>query len=699
MTHPLSVPLDLAAETPIIQPDRVVAEYTGPIARYDAPVWPLDPLIANPSAARRRIHWASFPLVMQPELRFLTYQMINTELPEKLLIGRHPAWRTRQSPGAIYMTCRIWAGFSRWLATRSVLTLAACTPELFRKYSDELVREGGLTRNSVQYHLIALIRLWAFDTCSPHPIGICEPPWSHEGIDDYLPPATSGGENATEPITPDTMGPLLIWALRMVEDFAPDILAAWAENRRLRTQAQHTRASARSRAALDAYLNDLAARGAPLPTIRQPGRLVAAGTYIAGLTGATAAQVTRRIKEPKWARYRDENPGPAPLPTPIWGRIDDRPWTETIDFTEAAGLMRHLGTACFIVLSYLTGQRPGETLSLRTGCCPHPGAGRPLIYGHVFKTARDEDGNHLSRGRMREVPWVAIRPAMRAVRVLERMVPADSLLFGATAHDFPHHRTYHAALNRPTMNRRIEDFISWSSALALRLGRPHEVIPDDPHGAIGTERFRRTLAWHIARRPGGLVALAIQYGHMRTAVSAGYAARSRDGIHDLLDIETARATADTLATLHADLDAGVGVSGPAARRAIHAATQAPSFAGSIRSTRQARAILRNPTLAVHDNPHTFLMCVYNRDKALCHRVGTSDTPTLDRCVSACANIARTDRHATQLRAEAEHLEKQAASEMVPEPLADRLRQRADNLRDFADQHHRNRIANQERTTT
>ncbi|WP_328410742.1 hypothetical protein OG542_12730 [Streptomyces violaceus] len=156
------------------------------------------------------------------------------------------------------------------------------------------------------------------------------------------------------------MGPLLIWALRAVEDFAPDILAAWAENRRLHTQVHHTRASARSRAALDAFLNDLAARGAPLPTIRQPGRLVAAGTYIAGLTGATAAQVTNRIQLPTWSHYRDRNPGPVPLPTPIWGRIGGRPWTETIDFTEAAGLMRHLGTACSIVLSYLTGQRSGE---------------------------------------------------------------------------------------------------------------------------------------------------------------------------------------------------------------------------------------------------------------------------------------------------------------------------------------------------
>ncbi|MGW7426168.1 hypothetical protein ACWGJB_40245 [Streptomyces sp. NPDC054813] len=54
------------------------------------------------------------------------------------------------------------------------------------------------------------------------------------------------------------------------------------------------------------------------------------------------------------------------------------------------------------------------------------------------------------------------------------------------------------------MNRRIEDFITWASDLAVRSGRPHEVVPEDPHGAVGTERFRRTLARHIARRPGGL---------------------------------------------------------------------------------------------------------------------------------------------------------------------------------------------------
>ncbi|MGW5599527.1 hypothetical protein ACWEWL_10565 [Streptomyces rochei] len=122
------------------------------------------------------------------------------------------------------------------------------------------------------------------------------------------------------------------------------------------------------------------------------------------------------------------------------------------------------------------------------------------------------------------------------------------------------------------------------------------------------------------------------------------------------------------------------------------------FAGSIRSARQAKAIPRNPSLAVHDNPHAFLMCVYNRDKALCHRLDTRDTLTLDRCVPACANIARTDQHAAQLTARAEDLEKQSASELVPGPLADCLRQRAESLRSLAAQHHGTRIADQEETT-
>ncbi|WP_369362323.1 hypothetical protein AB5L52_01405 [Streptomyces sp. CG4] len=185
---------------------------------------------------------------------------------------------------------------------------------------------------------------------------------------------------------------------------------------------------------------------------------------------------------------------------------------------------------------------------------------------------------------------------------------------------------------------------------------------------------------------------------MRTAVSGGDAARGRDGIHQLLDIETARATADTLTTRRDDLARGVRTSGPDARRAIHAAAQAPAFAGSIRTHRQARDILGNPALTGYDNPRSFLMCVYNRDRALCHRLDADDAPRLDRCRPSCANVARTDHHAAQLLQYAQALEKQAASEAVPSPLADRLARRAAHLRALADRHEHDRIHAQEPTS-
>jgi hypothetical protein len=62
-------------------------------------------------------------------------------------------------------------------------------------------------------------------------------------------------------------------------------------------------------------------------------------------------------------------------------------------------------------------------------------------------------------------------------------------------------------------------------------------------------------------------------------------------------------------------------------------------------------------------------------------------PSLDRCVPVCANIARTDQHATGLRLRATALDQQAGH--VPGPLGERLQSNAARLRDLADTHHRN----------
>jgi hypothetical protein len=487
--------------------------------------------------------------------------------------------------------------------------------------------------------LNALSRLWVFDSTAGHTLGITEPPWHREGADDFLPAATRRGENATDPITPATMGPLLTWALRTVEDFAQDILTAWELKRSMTARSLSVTATPDTRASLFAYLADITAHGRTLPAVSRKGRTEIAVTYISAVTGASPGQVYAAAKEPCWRDYLQRNPGPCPLPMDITATVDSRPWVGAIDFTEAATLMKHLVAALFTVVGYLTGMRPGEVLGLQAGCCPDPESGPHLISGNVFKTARDQDGNHLSQGLLREVPWVAIPPVVTAIRVLERITP-KGLLFASAAHDFSSQRSHAGAPSPSAMGRRIEDFVSWANTLADSHGRPHETIPDDPHGALGTARFRRTLAWHITRRPGGLVALAIQYGHLRTAMSGHYASRSRDGIHDLLDIETACATADALIALNEDLAAGGAVSGPAARRAINAAAQAPAYAGAIITARDARNLLGNPALAVHDNPRSLLLCVYDPHKALCRREGQQDTPSLDRCVATCANISR-----------------------------------------------------------
>ncbi|MFC0848400.1 integrase [Streptomyces noboritoensis] len=689
---PLTAP---AADTPVIPTALFVNGYTGPVARYGDDAWSMDPINANPSTERARVLWLPFPASMRGECRYLAWLMINIALPDIFLEGRPPSMRTRQSAATIYRTVLQWRRFAIWLAKQGVTSLMACTDEHFRDYALSLNRRPKANRNTVSAELVGLTRLWMFDRTSPAPLHLPEPPWEREGIDDFLPAASAGGENITEAISPGTMGPLLIWALRVVDDFAQDILAAWAENRRLTGIAKTSPRTKEGLARLNTYLADLAEHGRPMPTINVNGRRLAASLYIAGLTESAVVQIhIATSHRRRWKEYLAAHPGGCPLPSPIKGTVGEASWAPSIDFDEVPLLMRHLGTACFIVLTYLTGMRPGEVLGLRSGCCPNPdGPGqRHVIHGYVYKTAVDEDGNHLSTGELRDVPWVAIAPAVAAIRVLERIVPAGELLFGSQFHQFGGfgQRT-HVALRAETLRERVEHFVDWASQLALRLDRPREVIPPDPHGAIGTGRFRRTLAWHIARRPGGLIALAIQYGHMRTAVSAGYASRSRDGIHDLLDIETARATADTLATLAADRAAGGGISGPAARRAILAADQAPAFEGIIFTANQARKLLTNSTLAVHDNTNAFLTCVYNPDKALCRLRAGQATPSLDRCVSSCANIARTDQHAVQLTLKADEFDKQAAGELLPEPLAGRLRDHAAGLRDLAEKHYRERI--------
>ncbi|MFH9944793.1 integrase [Streptomyces murinus] len=689
----MPVPDSLVVLSQWISPGNTL--YNG---RYSEAVWPLAPLIDNPGTRLVKIHWKRCPAPLLGQMKLATWTMVNGRLRATHLKERGASARSRGSTLDMRDTHNEWLQLARWLHKRRISSLADCTEEVWRSYIPK--RLAGLSRGHAEKTCGRLTDLWAFDQLSAQSAGIARPPWDIEGVDDFLPEADGAaqGENSTEPLDPKVLGPLLVWAIRFVEDFADDILAAWAERGRLITVAKAKRASPAGLAALEEFLLPLVRAGDALPSIEQPvGQHKLARLYVSALTGASPTQVDRFRARHQLSALVTERPGRSPLQVPVTGRIGENLWREFIDFDEAAELMRHLGTAAAIVCLYLTGMRPQEVQGLRSGCCPDPEPaadgtpGRHLIRSQHFKNVTDGDGNHVSAGEERAVPWTAIAPVVRSIRVLERMVPIGELLLSSAHHDIPYQRNYHGALKNSALNERIEAFVAWVNRQAGSLGLPDQVVAEDPHGAIGMSRFRRTLAWHIARRPGGLIALAVQYGHMRTVLNArtssAYGSRSRGGIHSVLDVETALAAADTAAHLRDRMAAGEKVSGPAARRAVTAAATTPRFEGRIvpkTFAKKAATFLARDGVVLYDNPDAFLICAFKHDNALCEPDPGATAPRQYACQQGCGNTVRTDTHARRARQRADEIDQLAAAS--PEKVAKRLRRNADNLRKMADNH-------------
>jgi hypothetical protein len=363
-------PYLLPSPTPdslVIRPDLAGTLRTGYDTRYTDMIWPLGPLTDNPSAHSLSIHWDCCPAVLRNELRLVTWNMINGQLRPAFLADRGPRMRGRVSSYYLAETIRQWMGLARWLDDRGVSTLAACDASVLHAYGLHLRAKH--SRNQMKKTLLALTRLWAFDQLGVHPVRIGRPPWEDQGIDDYLPAATEvGGENATEPLAEQTMGPLLIWAMRMVDEFADDILAGWAERQRLVELASTTSGTPAGRAALHAYLGPLVEAGAQLPTTTIRNEAGLARFYIAGVTGSSLSQVDgfrnslirRGWRLSTLSVTATLQPATCPLNVPVNGRIAGRLWRKAMDFNEVLPLMRYLGTAAFVVCAYLTGMRTGE---------------------------------------------------------------------------------------------------------------------------------------------------------------------------------------------------------------------------------------------------------------------------------------------------------------------------------------------------
>ena len=681
------------------------------LSRFGDSRWYLSALSQRSSEGSQVVNWDLFPEQLRASFRRAGWALVNLPTPAELLeraATRRAEWPRPATMAAVFLG---WRRFAGWLTDRGVGALDELSAEDLADYAAH-VGQRPCSTPVRQDALYAVSLLWGFAPYLPAGDRIPVPPWETVGMRHYLPASTDRNENSTPPIHPAVMSPLLIWAMRFVEDFADDIIAAWQEHERLVGRVREHPDPAATAPLREFFDRCLAEEGA-LPGGTARGRPGLAVLYLAGRFGTSLRHVTYEAAKHRQGKFQLSTG--TPLSTPVRGLLHGKPWKPSIDFHEAPVLMTRLATACLVVVAYLSGARPAEALELRAGCCPEPaddgaGALRYELHGLFFKGARNAEGRPAPAGAPRKVPWTVVPPVARAVRALERVVEGP-LLFPA---DAPwttgacgrRHRTGDA-LTPGGANQRIATFIEWVNDYADEHDLAAERIPNDPDGDIVLSRFRRTVAWHIARLPGGRIALAIQYGHLRASTAAeGYSGRARQGLRRVLDIETARAMADHLGTLAEDLRRGEGVSGPAAGRLVRAARDARArFGGKFLTPRQAEALFDGTELNVYDNPQAFLTCNYDPAKALCHaeraaKRATGTAPAIDRCNPACANIARTDSHIGLLRTEIAKLAEEAASPLTPAPLRERLAQRCSALRRVVDLHERTKLvpAREERSS-
>ncbi|MEU5869521.1 hypothetical protein ABZ815_50750 [Nonomuraea sp. NPDC047529] len=170
----------------------------------------------------------------------------------------------------------------------------------------------------------------------------------------------------------------------------------------------------------------------------------------------------------------------------------------------------------------------------------------------------------------------------------------------------------------------VNELFSTPEALFI----PHEVATgDDEDGTnaeglpwdFDTRQFRKTLAWHIAHQPFGIVAGARQYQHAWNSMFEGYAGTSASGFATEVAAEEAVTKLDYLEDLYRDWNDGGRASGGAAQR-IDAEfdrirRELGDLPGVVASPSRLRTMLRHLTKVLH--PGVLNDCFFQPAIAVC----------------------------------------------------------------------------------
>lgn len=638
--------------------------------RFDDDWWDLGGALQQEHSAALKINWERIDGRTRHQLKVYAWILLNY-LPNDE--SRVDGGFKRLSPRSVVTAINKLRFFMEY-----VLLLDKTLSELNSEEVDSFVGSESLQSMAESAQLDTLLevrRLWSLRVILPVDMRLpVNPPWDGRSPSEILGIEKRFDENATRRIPEQTMHLLLGWSLRFVEDFSLDILdAAQAYNDLAQTRDKRVRRGSMPQESLLVRTENLVKRfrcqGISLPGIIGDNGLEFDRNHLGRLLNAYPHNVLTRGVREILANSGLEVECNAAIASPPIVLLEDKPWLcKSISYYEVDRLVNILTAACLIVITYLSGMRPGEVLTLKRNCVARSDrADMWVLTGRTFKGVRDGYG-HVPGGVIREVPWVVVEPVAKAVAVMERLHDLPSL-FPARLLDSQ--RTRVRASQAVTANqsiRLISRFIEWVNEYCVEHGRT-DSIPEDPGGGkITLSRFRRTLAWHIYRKPRGLVGAAIQYGHVSTAVTLGYAGNAASGFPDELGFERFLAKLETVNENYSRLQSQERVSGPSAElyreRTVVAHTK---FSGIVLKTgRQATALLKNPELQVYHGQG--MTCVPQLGKQLCRTLaknGAEEIPDLLDCRKGCQCKAYTDRDIDDLKMRAEILKEIVEDKSAP----------------------------------
>lgn len=698
MTHTAEA-LDVVAGIDVGPATEVVINRTlhidGIRYRFGDPVWDLSAAIEDRHSAGQAVHWEGFPTPFRHACKLYLFALLNIVDDAPRLDSARSLYPHIKTILAELVPLR---RFTTWLVARGVTSFDRVSAEHLDDYLRHVTDASGVSAESKRSALQAIKRLHLYRDALPARCRLPGGPlWggaSARGLAHYE--SSWGKPNTTPRIHPDVMEPLLSAALAVTHTVAADLLPAARNLLAMRYLAHQIapdirRARTRTvsvfdttKAQLECLLAALGRSNASLPGVRA-GEVTSVDLMGLAVGGWMHHTELKRMKEivARFGLPIDVDM----LRTNTFSVIGSHCWRkDTVDAGELVDLLRHVTTACFLVIAYLSGVRTGEALNLRRGCISRDSKlALTLMSGHQLKA----EGPRRDRSPA-TIPWVVTDETAHAVSVLEQITMSDLLFPGFKLFSEDQFRFGATRTRTPgSINTDITSFIEWfNREVAPTVSHP--LIGADPHGAIQVPRLRRTLAWHIVRRPGGTVAGATQYGHLQTQMIHGYAGGADAGFLDDITFEQFLHRAEIIHDDSQRLERGEHVSGPAADEYRARVARASTFAGLTVTTKtQINQALSNPDLQIHHG--AVVTCVFRRETAACLEPTDSATePFWSRCRLGCVNAARTDRDAVNLGQHVTALERDLGELALPEPLRQRIQFRLTEHRKALAEHESSR---------